>query len=257
VFLISLFKSFWLKICSKIKALFGKRKMEINGSINEWLQQLEEELDSVDDKNEVWNHCVLVLAIAKDYSNTVLQLLNQDKNIQAKVLLRSLAEIVLKTCWCIKDAGGNIELYYYKNQRLSKSSLLEQKKLTKRAYECFNDPIIKAHLQIHDDSLSKLSNVKCAPDNIGLCKELFGNNNAQLLYHILFGQLHQVVHADLAWMQKLKISESGEIYEDENDAYINKKLCIACVYLILEYIYRYYNFDFSNIKSQYERIKNL
>jgi hypothetical protein len=230
--------------------------MEIDEIINEWLKHLEEKLDSVDKKNEVWNHCILVLAITKDYSNTILQLLNKDKNIQAKVLLRSLAEIVLKTCWCIKDAGGNIRLYYDKNQRLSKSSLLEQKKLTKRAYECFNDPIIKAHLQIYDDSLSKLSNVKYAPDNIGLCKELFGNN-AQLNYHILFGQLHQVVHAELAWMKKLKISESGEVYEDENDAYISKIMCKACVYLILEYIYRYYNFDFSNIKSQYEKIKNL
>ena len=231
--------------------------MEINGSINDWLQKLEEKLDSVDDKNEVWNHCVLVLAIAKDYSNAILQLLNQKKNIQAKVLLRSLAEIILKTCWCIKDAGGNIKLYYDKNQRLSKSSILEQKKLTKRAYECFKDPIIKAHLQIHDDNLLKLSNVKCAPDNIGLCKELFGNDAHQLFYLILFGELHQVVHANLGWMQKLKISGSGEIYEDENDASINKKLCVACVYLILEHIYKYYNLDFSNIKSQYERIKNL
>jgi len=98
VILICIFKGIWLKIYSKIEAFFGKRKMEIDGSINEWLQQIEEKLGSVDDKNEVWNHCVLVLAIAKDYSNTIFQLLNKDKNIQAKVLLRSLAEIVLKTC---------------------------------------------------------------------------------------------------------------------------------------------------------------
>ena len=256
VILIRLFKSIWLKIYSEIEAFFGKRRMEIDGSINEWLQQVEEKLDSVDDKNEVWNHCVLVLAITKDYSNTILQLLNQDKTIQAKVLLRSLAEIILKTCWCIKDSRGNIELYYDKNQRLSKSSLLEQKKLTKRAYEVFNDPIIKAHVQINEDNLSKLSNVKCAPDNAGLCKELFGNDAYQLFYLILFGELHQVVHANLGWIQKLNISDSGEIYEDENDASINKKICIACVYLILEHIYGYYNYDFSNIKSRYERIKN-
>ena len=55
--------------------------MEIDEIINKWLEQSEEKLDSIDDKNEVWNHCVLVLAITKDYSNIILQLLNQDKNI--------------------------------------------------------------------------------------------------------------------------------------------------------------------------------
>jgi Family of unknown function (DUF5677) len=230
--------------------------MAINGSINGWLQEVEEKLDSTNDKNEVWKHCILVLAIAKDYSNIILQLLNQDKSIQAKVLLRSLAEIVLKTCWCIKDARGNIELYYDKYQRLSKSSLLEQRRFKKRAYECFNDPIIRAHLQIYDDALAKLSKVKCAPDDMGLCKELFANDAHQLVYLILFGELHQVVHANLGWLQKLKVSESGGIYEDENDVPINKKICIACVYLILEHIYRYYDFDFSNIKTQYESVKN-
>ena len=229
--------------------------MENNQITNKWFELLETKLEDVSNKNEVWNHCLLVLAITKDYSNTILQLIKQNKNIQAKVLLRSFAEISIKTCWCIKDGKGDIESYYDKNQRLSKSSLQEQIKRIKRAYECFNDPLIKANLQMLETDLFKLSNVKCAPDDMGLCKELF-NNNAQLYYHILFGELHQFVHADLAWLQKLNISENGEIYEDENDAFLNRKLCIACVYLILDYIYRYYNFDFSDIKSQYEKIKD-
>ena len=222
---------------------------------NEWFELLETKLESTSNKDEVWKHCVIVSTMTKDYSNTIQQLINQNKNIQAKVLLRSLAEIVIKTCWCLKDSSGNIEFYYDKNQRLAKSSLQEQIKYIKRAYECFNDPLIKANLQILEMDLSKLSNAKYAPDNMGLCKELF-NNNAKLYYHILFGGLHQAVHSELAWIRKLKVSGNKEIYEDANETFMNKKLCLACVYLILEYIYKYYNFDFSNIKSQYERIKD-
>jgi|WetSurMetagenome_2_1015567.scaffolds.fasta_scaffold212615_2 hypothetical protein len=229
--------------------------MEIDRITNEWFDLLETKLHDVSDKNEVQSHCLLAIVISKNYSNTILQLIEQNKNIQAKVLLRSFAEIVIKTCWCIKDAQGKIEEYYNKNQRLSKSSLQEQIKFLKRAYECFDDQQIKANLQLIEMDLSKLSNVKYAPDDMGLCKELF-NNNAQLYYHIIFGQLHQVVHSELAWLQKLKISDKGELYEEGEDKDILVKMCISCIYLLLEYIFKYYCFDFSEIKSEYENIKD-
>jgi len=229
--------------------------MEIDEAINKWLKLLDGKLNGVYDKNEIWGHCVLVTAIVRDYSKTVLQLLNENKSLPAQVVLRSLAEIVIKTCWCIQDARENIKSYHEKNQRLSKSALLEQKKFLKRAHECFDDSNIYANLQQNENWLRKLSHVKEAPNNLELCKELFGDRG-QLYYQILFGQIHQVVHADLAWMQKLRISGIGEIYANGDDAVIFKQISAACIYLILKHIYNHYGLEYSDISSEYDVIKN-
>ncbi len=238
--------------------------MEIDETINKWLTLLDNELASIrgqidtnlgisDGKNCIYNYCLLVKTLADNYSTSILQLYNQGKELPAKITLRTLAELVIKFSWCICEAHKDISAFFVNSERWTKNSLKEQQKFLKRAFECFGDKQIEQNLKECQDGIDKLINTGNMPDNAQLCKDLFGKEGS-LNYLILFGSLHEVVHSDLTFLQKLKFGDKGTLISDD-DGEIIKPMCMACIYLLLKYIYQYYKVDFSIIESDYLRLK--
>lgn len=231
-----------LKIWSKIKRLFGKGKMEIDETINKWLTLLDNELASIrrqldtehrmsDEQKHIYHYCSLVKTLAGNYSTSVLQLCNKGEELPAKILLRTLAELVIKFSWCICKAHKDISAFFVSCEKWTKNSLKEQKKFLKRAFECFGDKQIEQNLKECQDGIDKLINTGNMPDNAQLCKDLFGNEGS-LNCFILFGSLHEVVHSDLALLQKLKVGDKGTLISDDGE--IIKPICMACIYLLLK-----------------------
>ncbi len=125
-------KRYWLWIWNKIKRFFGKKEVEIEKTINKWLASLDNNLRNVNSKDEqVYNCCVLVKFMIRDYSTSILQLSKQNEELPAKVILRTLAELAIKFCWCIKDAHKDIKEFYSKAERWAKNSSLERQNFLK------------------------------------------------------------------------------------------------------------------------------
>lgn len=246
-------------IWDKIKRFFGKREMEIEITINKWLASLDNNLRNVNNKDDqVYNYCVIVKFMIRDYSTSILQLSKQNEELPAKVILRTLAELAIKFCWCIKDAHKDIKEFYSKAERWAKNSLLERQRFLKRSLECFDDVKICDNLKENEESIKILDTkgVKNLPDAAELCRRLFGENEASQNYLVLFGQLHEVVHSDLFLLGRLRVSDNKIFDSDSHDVTVLNLMCMACIYLVLKYIYEFYGMDFSSIESDYSRLKN-
>ena len=113
--------------------------MEIEITINKWLSSLDNNLRKVNNKDEVYEYSVLVKSMVSNYSTSVVQLSKQGKELPAKVILRTFAELAITFCWCIKDANKNIVNFYSKNERWIKKSLIEQRKSLKRSSACSSE----------------------------------------------------------------------------------------------------------------------
>jgi hypothetical protein len=238
--------------------------MEIDETINKWLTLLDAELANIakqiypvpeipNGQEDIYNYCSLVKVMVSEYSAIILQLCNEGKELAAKVVLRTLAELVVKFSWCMYEAHKDISTFVINCGRWTKSSLIEQQKFLKRAFECFDDEQIEQNLKEHQNKIDMMNNIPNMPDNAQLCKDLFGKDGG-LNYLILFGQLHEVVHSNLTFLQKLKVSDRGTLISDDDNEII-KQMCMTCIYLLLKYTYQYYGIDFSIIESDYSRLK--
>lgn len=233
--------------------------MEIEETINKWLASLDDNLRNVNNKDDqVYNYCVVVKFMIRDYSTLILQLSKQNEELPAKVILRTLAELAIKFCWCMKDAHKNIIEFYSKAECWAKNSLLEERKFLKRSLDCFDDVKICSNLKKNEEAIKEFDakGVKNLPDAAELCRRLFKENEASQNYLILFGQLHEVVHSNISLLGRLRVSDN-KIFDSESDNGTALNLmCMACIYLVIKYIYEFYRVDFSSIESDYSRLKN-
>lgn len=233
--------------------------MEIEETINKWLVSLDDNLRNVNNKDDqVYNYCVLVKFMIRDYSTSILQLSKQNEELPAKVILRTLAELTIKFCWCMKNAHNNIIEFYSKLECWTKNSLLEQQKFFNRGLKCFDEEKICNNLKMNEEAIEVLDTkgVKNLPDNAELCRQLFKENEASQIYLILFGQLHKIVHSNLFLLKRLKVSDD-KIFDSESDGGTELSLmCMACIYLVIKYIYEFYGVDFSSVESDYSRLKD-
>jgi len=228
--------------------------MQIENAISDWFSQLSSQLNKIKDDELILGYITNISELAKDYSESVLILLRNGKPLAAHTVLRTLAELVIKFCWCIKDARKDRTSFYSKAEIWTKHSLSEHLRYLKRAHECFNDKRIQNNIDNVTNSISKLKDVQDMPNNLVLCKELFTENGI-LYYHILFGGMNPVVHPNLETIQRLGIVQNGELAFEANDRMLLEQLGMTCVYLIIEYIFKYYKIDLSSIKQDYEKLK--
>jgi hypothetical protein len=239
--------------------------MEIDETINKWLTLLDTGLANIaqqicpvpeipNGQEDIYSYCSLVKVMVREYSAIILQLSNEGKELAAKVVLRTLAELVVKFSWCMNEAHKDISTFVVNCGRWTKSSWIEQQKFLKRAIEYFDDKQIEQNIKEYQNKIDMMSNIPNMPDNAQLCKELFGKNGS-LNYLILLGQLHGVVHSNLDFLQKLKISDKNTLISDDGNNEVIKQMCMVCIYLLLKYIYQYYKIDFSIIESDYLRLK--
>ena len=236
--------------------------MEIDKTISKWLALLDTELERVgtiygesDAQRCIYDYCLLVKMMASEYSIAILELCNENKELPSKVLLRTLAELVVKFSWCMYEAYKSKSSFFINCERWTKSSLKGKEKFYKRAFECFGDDQIEQKLKECQNDINKLNNTDNMPDNAQLCKDLFGKEGS-LNYLILFGSLHEVVHSNLTFLQRLRVNDKNNLVSNDNDNKVIKLMCMACVFLLLKHIYQFYEIDSSIIESEYSKLKN-
>ena len=114
--------------------------MEIDEAIHKWLSLLDAELERIGAKPEnskarkcIYDYCLLLKAMVSEYSTCILALDDEKKELPAKVLLRTLAELVIKFSWCMYEAAKDNASFFVNLERWGKTSLVEEQKFLKRA----------------------------------------------------------------------------------------------------------------------------
>lgn len=235
--------------------------MEIDETIKNWLLQIEVKLQSLKCKDDITNFCLGLIPVIKDYSISILLLLNNDKRLPTKALLRVLSELVIKFCWCMKDAEIDKINFYSKNERWGKTACEKRKKFLELS---LNLPCNNQERQRIQDNLNncelwtvKLKNkTKGLPGTMDMFQNLFGSN-AKLNYLILHHQFNDVIHSDIFLLSRLIGIKGGTVITDDEleTADVLKQVCLCCAYLFLEPVYKYHKIDFYDIRSCYEILK--
>ncbi|OHB59702.1 MAG: hypothetical protein A2173_05585 [Planctomycetes bacterium RBG_13_44_8b] len=240
--------------------------MEIDETINKWLTNLDVELANIEEqictlpeiadaKKIIYGYCSRIRSVVREYSESILHLCDQGKELPAKIILRTLAELVIKFSWCMNEAHKDISMFFENCQRWTRKSKEEQTRFYKKAFECFGDNQIEQNLKNLQEDLNQFVSITNIPNNEQLCKDLFGNEGG-LNYFVLFGQLHEIVHSHLTFLEKIKTSNKGTLISEDDNIEFIKLICMTCIYLFLKYTYQYYKLDFSVIESDYIRLKN-
>lgn len=236
--------------------------MEIDKTINKWLKEIETELQLQRHKdNDITNFCLGIMPLVKNYSTSILLLVNNDKKLPAKVLLRVLSELVIKFCWCMKGAEIDKINFYRRNQRWVKTACEKQKKFLELSFNlpCDEQERQKIQKNLNDCKswIEKLKDkTKGLPGTMDMFEDLF-KSNAKLNYLILHHQFNDVIHSDLFLLGRLcAVGGNRTIIDDEPENHtILKQVCLCCVYLFLESVYKYHKLDFAEIGSCYEILK--
>lgn len=236
--------------------------MEIDETIKNWLGQSEGQLQSLKYKDDISNFCLGLIPLIRDYSISILLLLNNGKRLPPKALLRVLSELVIKFCWCMKDAEADKINFYRKNERWGKTACEKQKKFLELSLNLpCNDQErqkIQKNLNSCESWIKKLNEKKTKgfPGTMDMFKDLFGSN-AKMNYLILHHQFSDVIHSDLFLLGRLiAVGGNTTIIDDEpENNTVLKQVCLCGVYLFLESIYKYHKLDFKEIRSCYEILK--
>lgn len=261
-------KKVWLKIWNKIKYLFGKRKMEIEKTINKWFEKAKGKLSGgktyyKQSELDVDSLCLGVVALLENYVHSVLLLLNAGKKLPAKALLRVIGDISIKCMWCLKGLEKGLEEFSKRLDIWRRYSLSKDKKKMQAEIAILE--------QNYDNSVSQLvgrlkgfveilekegiSNNEKMP-SIWDMREIW-ENQADMNFDVLYRRFHQGIHPDWMVLQLLakkdgdKILYKADIEESIEDL---KKFCLAILGYLLRAIYSVNKWDLSEFEKDIKQI---
>ncbi|MGB2865158.1 MAG: DUF5677 domain-containing protein [Sedimentisphaerales bacterium] len=259
--LISLFKSFWLKICSKIKALFGKRKMEINETIDKWFNETNKLIQNeIEDLNSIDGLCQAALNSSNDFCCSIILLLRSGHIMPAKALLRCLCELLIKLCWClsvsdnISDAKDD-HIVKAKIQRWEKDTLCNNIKILEKFSDVVDEITSKKFkkeiAKLKQEPLFSNGKIKRLPalkDIAGQLPEIFKNE----VYPRFYIKFNNAIHLDVTSLVDTYKTKNKKISKNVFNDLIED--CMTLALQINAVIRMNYEIDISSIKQEFHNI---
>lgn len=258
-------KRFSLKIWSKIKRLFGGKKMRIEKTINKWFEQTFEKFQKeVHPPTENDLFLAGVLFASRKYVRAILSLLIQKHLLPAKALLRCLCELYMKIFWCLNVKGDKEEIKQaiHKNfQSWDYSRLVKDKKLLtdmdKYATGDFKRDVqlsLKKALRGVEEYKSR--GIEIMNSVASLCAELSCDRDKEVMKRIypeIYRNYSRAVHLDRNTFSRLVQQKGGHImcYDDWDDDINNLYqycLCIGCDINML--IRKYYGWATEELRQE-------
>jgi len=255
-------KKVWQKINSLIEYLFGRRKMDIDETLDKWF----EKTFAMYQKNVHLPRGVDllmmgVLRYSRHCSITTYLLLRQEVKLSTMVLLRVYLELYVKLCWCLQadqntqknhkdDVYGKFKQWDYK--RLVEHRKLLNKRLTitqddSRSGIC--EAIKKVNILIDE---YKKQGLKCMPDVSQVFMEL--PEKFQELHTKLYQRFNQAVHPDMEFIRKMVIN-TGKSYVcvcDVNEDIQELKLYLLSMSCDVNRMIRdFYGWDSAEMQKEY------
>ena len=205
--------------------------------------------------------CSNILPLSFNYCSAALTLLNNNFKLPAMALIRILAEITFRLCWCLYEDNPQKESTDVRTQRWLKESCKEQQKLLKKLLSSANanKKEISKQISYFDKKIAEIP-YKPAGNLYGSLDEL----NVHLkndLYPLLYGTFNTAIHPDLLLLSNLVKKDknnctfSGDF--DGIDSNSIKFYVMTCAFWIVSLVRISYKWDYNNVKAQYLEIKKL
>jgi len=246
-------------------------KMEIDETIYRWFQNAKTELSGgktyyEQHEIDIDSLCLGVVVLVENYAQSVLLLLNKDKILPAKALLRVISDIFIKCKWCLKVLEESEKEFNNRFDKWRRYSLSQDKKrmeseisILKEHYDDINLELV-GKLEGFVEILEKegITNSEKLPSmwDIRGVWESQSNMNFDALYR----RFHQIIHPDWMVLQLLqrkngqKIFYKADIEENTQDL---EKYCLIIVGYLLESIYSVNKLDFSRFEKDINEIRGL
>jgi len=256
------FKKIWLKIWNKIKCLFGKRKMEIEKTVNKWFDDTAAQMKThFKTDSQIDMLCASALKVGKNYCNAVLLLLKNGHKMPAKALLRILCELTAKLTWCLWVSDKKEEaddIVYEKFQRWQKATLVENKKMLESLREAMPDDQ-KPQLDNNIETLEKRAKdieFDAMPKVIAIFKELPKNWKTDI-YPVCYKQFNNAVHLDMQSMGELIEKNENKIFclgDSKDNIDDLAGYCLDWTYHINYFIRMHYDWSIGQMEKEYNAI---
>lgn len=211
------------------------------------------------------NLCLSVIPVAHTYCRAILQLVKTNANSNANCilpamgLLRVLAELTLRTCWCLIEPEPAVKVpRWLKQSYIERTRFLERMVMVctvpaKDKEECLKE--IKELTKYIDDIPHKPAGklwdcVKELPD---IYKDI---------YRLLYGVMHRGIHPDILVLGDTLRQEGAEMMSLGDFGHIPSnvlwKHCLNIIYELVVHIQTYYEWNTTSLKEEHLQItKNL
>lgn len=207
------------------------------------------------------NLCLSVIPVAHTYCRAILQLTrtNASSNtnciLPAMGLLRVLAELTLRTCWCLVEPEPDVKVpRWLKQSYIERTRFLERMIMVctvpeKDKEECIKE--IKELTRYIDDIPHKPAGklwdcIKELPD---VYKDI---------YRLLYGVMHRGIHPDILVLGDTLRQEGSEMLSLGDFSHIPSnviwKHCLNIMYELVVHIQTYYKLDTESLKAEHQEI---
>lgn len=238
---------------------------EVASMVDKWL--LKETHDKLVDAGledtPINNLCLSVIPVAHTYCRAILQLArpnaspNENCILPAMGLLRVLAELTLRTCWCLVEPEPDVKV-----TRWLKQSYIERTKFLERMVMVCTIPD-----KDKEECLKEIKDLTRYIDSIphepagGLwscVKEL--PEVYKDIYRLLYGVMHRGIHPDILVLGDTLRQEGAEMMSLGDFGHIPSnvlwKHCLNIVYELVVNIQTHYKWDTSSLKAEHLAIIN-
>jgi len=250
--------------------------MEIQGTIKKWFEETAHKINTeIKTDKPVDNLVSGIMPLAKNYSDSVFLLLDNDRKLPAMALLRVLSELTLRLIWCLFATNDSEDTVDIRIERWLKDSYAKRKAYLDKLLPSYegNDRIsIESEIQYLKSKISEIPHE--FPGGKNGKKGTFYKSLDELsvqdkndkslsfkkdLYPILYSKFNTAIHPDLLVLSKL-IKQDGNvrIFLGDLDEVNCKELgiyCMSCVFNIISFIRAYYEWDYTNVKEEYLNAK--
>jgi hypothetical protein len=247
-----------MEIDKKIDKWFKDAKVKLSGE-KTYYEQYELDIDSL---------CLGVVVLVENYVGGVLLLLNAGKILPAKALLRVIADVSIKSIWCLRglehskdDFCERLEQWLRYSLSLDKQRIESEISILKKDYDDVNLNLIKkleTFVKVIEEEGIGDPNSEKLP-SLWNMREIW-KKQAEMNFDALYRRFNQGIHPDWMVLQYLRRKEGdkffykSDIEEKEQDL---KKFCLLILGYLLEAIYSVNKWDFSDFEKDVNEIRNL
>jgi hypothetical protein len=200
-----------------------------------------------------------IVPVAYNYCNAVFVLANANHRLPAMALLRILAELALKTIWCMYEDNPKNESHDVRILRWVKETNNEEIKLLKKVLPSA-DPGDTADIQRTIDYLQSEIDKNPHPSMGPFFNSLdeLPSEYKKNIYPVLYVPFNRAIHPNLKLFSDLIRQEGNNrtfLPDLEVDVQALKIYSMTAAFNILSIVRLYYEWDYKGMKSEYIAIK--
>jgi hypothetical protein len=230
-------------------------KPRIDETIDKWFEEIRNELQPLRlPKTRIDETIMASIPVVHNYLNCVLAILQNDRRLPAKALLRISGEFVAKLIYCL---SGKIQRLGVSERfdAWGKTSLMKRKRYYENIRDVYAGSNRKTVEKWIDETQREIDKIKGSnlPKTASIFADIFGQR--QPVCHAgMYLQYLGAVHIDLETLARTiktdtkGIEYMGDIEEKVEDLRLDS---LTQVYMLFREVYRYYSLDFGKTENEY------